>query len=305
MSTGLEEVDAILDPAIEIPEELEPDLVDMLPKRYLSISQVQMFIKCPRQWELVYVQQKPRRTSARMFQGVQVHTAAETVLNDIIATGELPPLEKATDAFSDAFEKSKDLIEDWEGQDPGQVKDTGVTCAKIFHQEAAPAATPVVVEKTFHTVIRSEDGKVRLPILGRIDSEQVQAHNRDDYQRVRELIAAGKPADKPLRLHDLKVSTDKWNDDDIANSVQFATYAHVEGIPDVQVDNLVKGRAKVPRPRLEVITGVITPKQTRHALRVLQDAAKSIALGHFPVTDPDNWWCSEKWCSVWRFCRGA
>lgn len=305
MSNGFEEIDAFLDPAFEIPQEMEPDLIDMLPKRYLSISQVTKFIKCPQQWKLVYVDQKPQRTSARMFQGVQVHTSAETVLNHIMATGEMPPLEIATDSFSDAFEKSKDLIEDWEGEDPGQVKDTGVICAKIFHQEAAPVSTPTSVEKTFHTVIRSQDGKVRLPILGRIDSEQVQAFNRDDYQRIRALIAAGKPVDKPQRIHDLKVSTDKWNENDIANSVQFAAYAHVEGIPDVQVDNLVKGRAKVPRPRLETITGVITPKQVTHTLRVLEDAARSIALGHFPVTDPDNWWCSAKWCSVWQYCRGA
>ncbi len=305
MSTGFEEIDAILDPAIEVPQELEPDLVDILPRGYLSVGQATMFIKCPRQWELVYVHNKPRKTSARMFQGVQVHTAAETVLNDIMATGVLPPLEKATDAFSDAFEKSKELIEDWEGEDPGLVKDTGVTCAKIFHQEAAPHAMPIAVEKTFHTIIRSDDGKVHLPVLGRIDSEQVQALNNVDYQRIRALVADGKPVDKPKRLHDLKVSTDKWNEQDIANSVQFAIYADVEGIPDVQVDNLVKGRAKVPRPRLEVLTGVITPKQATHARRVLQGVAKSIGLGHFPVTDPDNWWCSEKWCSVWRFCRGA
>lgn len=305
MSSGLEEIEAVLDPQIEIPDEIEPELVDMLPKRYLSISQVTMFIKCPQQWKLIYVDQKPRKTSARMFQGVFVHTSAETVLNKILETGEVPPLEMATDAFSDTFEKNKGLIEDWEGEDPGQVKDTGVTCAKIFHQEAAPAATPVAVEKEFHTIIKSADGKVRLPILGRIDSEQVQTHTFEEYQQVREVLKAGKAPKKPLRLHDLKVSTDKWNEDDIKNSVQFATYAHVEGIPDVQVDNLVKGRAKVPRPRLETITGVITPGQARHSLRVLEDAARSIALGHFPVTDPDNWWCSEKWCSVWQYCRGA
>lgn len=305
MSSGLEEIEAVLDPAFEIPEEVEPDLVDLLPRRYLSVSQVTKFIKCPQQWKLVYVDQKPQKTSARMFQGVFVHTAAETVLNKILETGELPPLELATDTFSDTFEKNKNLIEDWEEQDPGQVKDTGVTCTKIFHQEAGPVSTPVAVEKEFHTVIRSKDGKVRLPILGRIDSEQVQTHTNEEYQRIREALKSGKKPNKPLRLHDLKVTTDKWTEADIKNSLQFATYAHVEGIPDVQVDNLAKGRAQVPRPRYEVITGVITPKQVDHALNVLEDAARSIALGHFPRTDPDNWWCSEKWCSVWQYCRGA
>jgi hypothetical protein len=305
MTAGFEEIDAFLDPAFDVPQEVEPDLVDLLPKGYLSISQVTKYIKCPQSWKLVYVDQKPQRTSARMFQGIQVHEAAEAVLNDIMDTGIVPPLERATDAFADAFEKSKGLIEDWEGEDPGSVKDTGVTCAKIFHQEAAHKSTPIAVESTFHTIIKSSDGKVRLPVLGRIDSKQVQTHTAEQYEQIRLELKQGKMTDRPKRVHDLKVSTDKWNENDIKNSVQFAIYAHVEGIPDVQVDNVVKGRARVPRPRLETITGIVTPQMVRHSLRVVEDAAKSIALGHFPVTDPDNWWCSEKWCSVWQYCRGA
>lgn len=305
MATGMEDIDELLDPVIEFPANVEPQFVDLLPRGYLSVSQAATFIKCPRQWELLYVQQKPRRTVARALQGVFVHQAAEAVLKQILETGQLPPLALATDTAADAFEQNKALIDDWEDTQPGAVKDTGVECAKIFHQNACPTATPVAVETTFHVVITSEDGKVRLPVLGRIDSKQVQAHTNTEYQQIREDLAAGRPLRKPLRIHDVKVSADKKNESDIDNSLQFATYAHVEGIPDVQIDNLVKGRAKIPRPRYEKVTGVITPRQARHALRVLEGAARSISLGHFPPTDPDNWWCSEKWCPVWGHCRGA
>lgn len=305
MATGMEDVEALIDPDIVIPADIEPEMKDLLPRGYLSVSQASTFIKCPRQWALLYVEQKARRTSARMLQGVFVHTAAETILKEILLTGKLPPLALAMDTFSDEYEANKHLIDDWEGVQPGLVKDTGVACAKIFHQNAGPSSTPVAVETEFHVVIRSEDGKVRLPILGRIDSKQVQAHTDAEYQQIREDLAAGRPSRKPLRIHDLKVSADKKNESDIENSLQFATYAHVEGIPDVQIDNLVKGRAKVPRPHYEKITGVITPRQTKHAMRVLEGAARSISLGHFPPTDPDNWWCSDKWCPVWGHCRGA
>lgn len=305
MATGMEDVEDLIDPAISMPSDIEPEMSDLLPRGYLSVSQAATFIKCPRQWALLYVEQKARRASARMLQGVFVHAAVEIVLKEILATGKLPPLSLATDSFSDAFEANKNLIDDWEDAQPGTVKDVGVECAKIFHQNAGPTSTPVSVETTFHVVIQSEDGKVRLPILGRIDSTQVQAHTDDEYQQIRQDLAAGRPSRKPLRIHDLKVSADKKNEADIENSLQFATYAHVEGIPDVQIDNLVKGRAKVPRPRYEKVTGIITPRQAKHALRVLEGAARSIALGHFPPTDPDNWWCSEKWCPVWGHCRGA
>jgi hypothetical protein len=109
---------------------------------------------------------------------------------------------------------------------------------------------------------------------------------------------------KPLRVHDCKVVTDKWNEADLKNDLQFAIYSGIEHIPDVQVDELVKGRAKVPRPRYEALRGVMTAVDVQHAERVAAGVARSIAMGHFPPTDPGNWWCSERWCSMWGHCRG-
>lgn len=309
MTAGLEEIDEILDPSIEIPEDVEPDLVDFLPRGYLSPSQVTMFLKCPRSWELAYVEKKPRKTVARMFQGIFVHQGVEAVLKERLVNGKLPPLELATDVFSTAFEQGKKLIEDWEDEDEGSVKDTGVKCTRAYYEEAAPNATPIVVEKTVTAVFKSSDGKVRLPVLGRLDSQQVQAHTEDEYQKIREALATGgKTADikKPLRIHDLKVTTDKWNQNDLDNDLQFTMYAGIEGVPDVQVDQIVKGRAKVPRPRprYEKLTGVVTPKMFNHVEKVMEGVGRSIALGHFPMTDPSNWWCGEKWCSMWAHCRG-
>lgn len=307
MTTGLEEIDAILDPEVDLTPAMEPELVDMLPRGYLSPSQVSMFLKCPKSWELSYVQGKPRKTSARMFQGVFVHSATELVLKERLATGLLPSQATATDAFSDAFDKSKNLIEDWEGEEEGTIKDVGVKCTKAYYDEAAPDATPIEVEKSFMKVIRSDDGKVKLPIFGRIDSEQVQTHTEQEYQDIRQALAnGGKLSDikKPKTIHDLKVVSDKWSVKDLENDLQFTLYAGAEGIPDVQVDQVVKGRAKVPRPRYEKLTGVVTPKQVKHAEEVAKGVAHSIALGHFPMTDPGNWWCDEKWCGMWRHCRG-
>lgn len=307
MTTGLEEIDEILDPAVDVPAEMEPELIDFLPRGYLSPSQATTFLKCPHLWELQYIQRKPRKTSARMFQGIFVHSGVEAVLKERLATGTLPPLEMATDTFSDAFENGKKHIEDWEGDDEGAVKDTGIKCTKAYYDEAAPDATPVMVEKTVTTVIKSSDGKVRLPILGRLDSEQVQVHTEQEYQDIRAKIASGgklEDVKKPLRINDLKVVTDKWSESDLANDLQFTIYAGIEHIPDVQVDQVVKGRAKIPRPRYEVLTGVVAPKQVEHVRDVLEGVGRSIALGHFPKTDPSNWWCSSKWCSMWSHCRG-
>lgn len=307
MTTGLEEIDEVLDPTVDVPPEVEPELVDFLPRGYLSPSQVTAFLKCAHSWELSYVQRKPRRGSARMFQGVFVHAGVEAVLKERLLSGKLPPLELATDTFGDVFEAKKQHIEDWEGETEGFVKDVGIRCTKAYYDEAAASATPVVVEKTVTAIIRSADGKVRLPVLGRLDSEQVQSHTEQEYQDIRErLVAGGSLSDikKPLRIHDLKVVTDKWSASDLDNDLQFVTYAGIEHIPDVQVDMVVKGRAKNPRPRYVQLAGVVTHRQVEHVQDVMEGVARSIALGHFPKTDPGNWWCSETWCSMWVHCRG-
>jgi hypothetical protein len=273
-------------------------------------------LNCPKSWELQYVERKERKTSVRPFQGIQVHRAVEAVLGTRLSTGVLPPMQMALDTFSDEFEKSKSMIEDWDedgkGGTEGSAKDTGILCTRAYYEEAAAKATPIVVEKTFSTTVTTKDGKIHLPVLGRIDSIQVQTHTEQEYQDVREKVAAAGEDPtaalaaiiKPKKVVDLKVVTDKWSENDLANDLQFALYAGVEHVPDVQVDMVVKGRAKVPRPRYEQLSGVMTNREVSYAVEVAADVAKTIALGHFSRTTPDHWSCSPKYCSMWRHCRG-
>ena len=72
----------------------------------------------------------------------------------------------------------------------------------------------------------------------------------------------------------------------------------------MQVDQRVKGRAEVPRIRYEKANYTVTPRDAEHAVAVLGGVARTIGTGHFPMTDPSNWWCGEKWCSMWSYCRG-
>lgn len=314
MTAGLEEIDdieALLDPAVEVPPDVEPQLADYLPRGYLSPSQVTGFLNCAHSWYLQYIERKPRKSSARMFQGTFVHTGVEAVLRERLLTGTLPSVDHATDAFSDTFEENKGLIQDWEGAEQGSVKDVGVACTKAYYEEAALDATPLAIEKTATAIITSADGKTRVPVLGRIDSIQVQSHTEQEYQDIRSKVVGGLDLHqvlKPLRIHDLKIVTDKWNANDLANDLQFATYAGVEHIPDVQVDMVVKGRAKVPRPRYEKLTAVITPRQILHVQEIIErvgwQIAGSLSTGKFTMAAPDAWCCSEKWCSVWQHCRG-
>jgi hypothetical protein len=293
-STGLEE-------DFVVPPEMEPMLVDILPRGYLSHAQASTLLQCGYKYFLMYIERVHMATVARMFQGSSVHKGVEHVLKVKMQTGRLPSIKEALDAYSTAFEDEKGTVEDWEGAEPGAVKDLGAKLSKIYFEEVAPKAAPIAVEKTFSTIIKSRDGKMHLPVLGRIDSIQVMI---DNPERAYDPEAASNMPRHMQRIHDLKVVTNKWAEGKLANSLQFATYAAVEGIPNVQADLLVKGQAKIPRPRYEEQSTVITPNDANHAIGVLQDVATSISLGHWSKTDPGNWWCSKKWCGVWHECRG-
>lgn len=300
MPVGLEDVDEFLDPTIEIPTDAMSDLSDMLPKGYLSVSQASTFLQCAHKWELLYIKNIPRKASLRMMEGVNVHRAAETALRGKMeGKGKLPPLDEVLDSFNDAFERSKKMIDDWEGTEQGTAKDNGANMVRIHYRDAAPIATPVEVEQQFILQVASDDGKFHLPVLGRLDSIQTQTMTPEEYERV----LAGEMK-RPLKIDDLKVCSDKWSEKDLENDLQFGTYSHAKGIPDITVTQIVKGRAKVVRPRYEKLEGVITRKHAEHSIEVLQGVAKSIGLGHFPMTDPSNWWCSKQWCGAWDHCRG-
>ncbi len=301
-----DDLDKFLDPAldgIESVPDLEPSLASSLPRGYLSVSQASTFLNCERMWELRYIEGKTSKTSYRPFEGRNVHYAVEDMLSDKKDFGKLETFAKAADAFSTAFEETRNHVEDWEGLDSGVAKDRGIALTKIFYDNAAPMAAPIAVEERFTVNIDIEDGR-KLPILGIVDSIQIQAPNADEPYDPAEMLVSK----LPRRIHDLKVVTDKWGPNDMMNDLQFHTYAQVLGIPDTQVDMVVKGRAAVPRPRYETDQYVVTQKDGKHALKVLQGVAESIARGttnHFKMTNPGNWWCSEKWCSMWGHCRGA
>lgn len=286
------------DENLQLPDDVDP--TDLLPRGYLSIGQSGAFLKCPYRYFLQYIEGRPTKKAARMFQGTSVHYGAEHVLTVKMQTGKLPKYQDALDAFSTGFEAEKDTVEDWEGDDPGKVKDLGAKLMGVFYKEVAPQIAPLAVEKQFCKVVKSRDSKVHLPVLGRIDTIDALLDRPEEFDP----SAAAHLPSHLRRIRDLKIVTNKFPEGKVINSLQFVAYAAVEGIPNVRADQLVKGRAQVPRPRYEQQDAVITSVETNHAFEVLQGVATSISLGHFPKTDPGNWWCSEKWCGVWQHCRG-
>jgi len=61
------------------------------------------------------------------------------------------PLNKVLEAYSAFFDqtKQKEAEIDWEGENPGKVKDEGIGLIKVYHKDVAPPIQPLAVEEEF------------------------------------------------------------------------------------------------------------------------------------------------------------
>jgi hypothetical protein len=296
---GLEE---LLDP---VPEESEitevTTLKDFLPRGYLSVSQVNTYLGCPRQYYLRYIEKKPTKTSLRMLDGTFIHKGVEVTLEEKRRTGKNPQLELTLDTYSDTFNSSKQLINDWEETSEDKAKNNGIALCKTWHKHALPENAPIDVERAFVHIIGNDEDK--FPLVGRIDSiGWVLADPKTQYDHTK----IGNVPTIQRKVQDLKVVGMRWSDKDLENDLQFAMYSYVTEIQNLEVNMVIKSKAKTqPLPKYESKSAVVSQANIRHGLNVIQDVAKSIASGNFPRCSPDNFLCSEKWCGVWEYCRGA
>jgi hypothetical protein len=286
-----------------------------LPKGRLSHSQVEMYLRCPRQYWFRYVKGESRPPGVALVLGTGTHKAVETTHHHIVDHGVPAPDEMLLDAFSDKFESAAEDVDatEWTGdQDKGLVKDKGAKLVQIYNQKFAPSVQPQV--KTVKT--NGEDVEVRgiekkfevtiagVPMLGFIDlidtNDASMAYSGTELKM---LTKKGHEVPEEMRtvVSDFKTRARSVARDEIDGSIQLTLYSLVEGIPMVRYDQLLKTK---------------TPKVARaHSTRGRQDylwlkeiihhVAMAISAGIFPPCNPTEWVCSDKWCGFWHQCRGA
>lgn len=246
------------------------DLED--PKGYRSPSDVNMYLRCPKQWEFRYVYGLKLPPSGALVQGSAVHGGAEVGLNHKIETGEDMPMDDVLDAVSTTFDG---LAVDAEfGEDnPGELKDQAIDLGRTWRNEVAPKIVPVAVEMEWELTIDD------VTYLGYIDVVDAEG-----------------------RVRDLKTSARKPSADILANHLQAQSYAlaisaQAGEIPEVAFDYVVKTKA----PYAETRSAQYTERQLEIVAETVLDVTKGIRAGVFPRST-DGWWCSPKFCGYWERC---
>jgi hypothetical protein len=254
-----------------------------LPKGTFSHSQYSKWKTCAKAYQFRYVQGIDTPASVNMFRGTAVHAGAEAAHLHMIEHKTVPSLEEMRTKVSDAFEAGKDQVQDWEGEQPGAVKDLALKLYEKYHTENLPKLRPVAAEEGFAVKVGT------VPVTGYIDL--VEQHS-----------GFGTPSgNDPITIVDLKTSSAKWSASDVEKDTQLTLYSIVKKTPLVRIDNLVTLKAGPAFHRFE---STRSKDQQRVFQEDFEETAEFIRQGVFPKASIDSWACSEKWCGYWSLCRG-
>lgn len=274
-----------------------------LPLPYLSVSQVELYLKCPKQFEWRYIKGEKRPPGIAMVAGTVIHKAVEEGYRHVIEKATLPELDYCLSAYSDSLdnELKNDVVwdardedgEETAASDPGKLKDQGVGLIKKWHDEKLPEVKPRAVEKSFVTSFGG------IPIVGRVD-----LIDRVDDPVPGATVALPESGIHPLldTVVDNKVVGKTYTKAKVDSALQMSLYAHATGVPRARYDLFVK--TKIPK-----VTAMLTSRdsaQIRWAIQTFVEVARAISAGVFPPCPPENTFpCSPKFCGYYDKCRGA
>jgi len=244
-----------------------------IPDNYLSASRITKYLRCGEDFRRTYVLGKRWTGNVNTALGRSVHSLIETTLQQVMAGQPLRPVAEAMDEAGTVSAATFSEIEDLEGFSVEQRSDEVRRLYRIWHKMRAPYLKPIAVEERFEASISG------IRVVGVIDIIDVS---------------------EGPSIIDTKIVKRKKSDRDTKNSLQLMLYGHVKGIPSVGFDCVVKGEI----PKVFSTKICLTPQDSRWVESLVTNVAESISAGIFPLTSPDNWWCSSAFCSHWYDCRG-
>jgi hypothetical protein len=266
-----------------------------LPRGYLSVSQVETYRRCPRQYMFQYVEGLRGVPSANMVEGTAVHFGLSVGHKESVKNPNVP-LDVMLDAYNDSWKTVRKDV-DWK-QETEEDEKTIVSRDHIFletyNRSFIPKMTPKVdergslVERRFWTTV----GDMRVPLLGFID---LVARNNTEALGEK----SGPAGSGEEEVIDHKVVGKMKSQEDADNDLQLSVYSHVTNTPRVRFQCFVKNK----KPTIKTVASIRDAASWDWTSFVVQEIATCISKGIFPPGSP-GWWCSKKHCGFWNICHG-
>lgn len=247
-----------------------------LPKGYLSVTQIEMYLRCPMQYYYRYVNDLKLPPAVSLIEGSSHHESL--ALNNLTyyKTKENLELSIVQECFSDTFSDQSKIINKREWKLSGETKDSVISRGKKIINNYMKKIAPKI--KPNHKPEQKFEIKIgEVPVLGFID---VESKNR---------------------ILDYKIVKNMKSRKDVENDIQLTVYSKARNKENVGFCCLTKG----------VSSNVAIIESTRNngdyfaIEQLIRSVVSSIRKGAFPMCNPNNTFpCSERWCGYWKICRG-
>lgn len=265
-------------------------------KPHLSISGFNMAVRCGEQYRRRYVLGEKIPPGAFMLRGKGMHAGIEHNLRQKInskvdlSSEEVKQItfDKTMDLFNEdhliTAGEMEDLGASTKEDARGKILDMAIVLAGAHTEHVAPEIQPVAVEERMSIDLGPCDG------VGIID-----------------VIDTGK------KVRDSKSKSKKPDKDEANNSPQltfyYLLYWKMFGEPPEQLilDHIIYRKPTKTRPEAEGTFEIQATTRTKHDVELLVERMsmtwKMIQSGIFIPSQPDAWWCSQKWCGYYDTCK--
>ena len=249
-----------------------------LPRRHISVSQVNTYLRCPLQYFWRYEEGlKVPPTSALTF-GSVTHKAIEHNYKHKVEAREDLPVDEVKEVWADEWDKRVSETQFEEGEKPGEIKDEGVRIAALYMKEVAPSVQPVIVEGEFDLPLENLDYTLK-GIVDVVDEQSI--------------------------IHDTKTSKRTPTEDSIYHDLQMTMYSlghrTLLGIEEsgLRMDYLI--RTKTPK----TVSLAAPPRQQKdidRLLKLISYVARAIR-DQLYYPNPHNFMCHPNSCGYWNICH--
>ncbi len=275
-----------------------------LPLGYLSPTQIEMDLRCPKQYEYRYIDCLKMPPAIALVEGSAHHIALSQNNKCKVKTYiDLPP-QTLFDQFVAAFDTGCEDVEDWEGQTKDDILKRAEHMLQQYLVVFAPNVQPISENHIEHPFAVDIAG---IEVQGYIDVCMQPSDRRE-----RAAIAP----DADVTIIDYKTSSRAKSQQEVLTSLQlgcYGTYIHNSFAKCSAPRNATTAKVDVgfcvlkkslSANSISYVGARITQERMNQVERVVTDVAKSITLGFFPRCSPSNYLCNPKYCGYYRKCYG-
>jgi len=251
-------------------------------KRRLSFTQLNMFLRCPRQYHYRYVLRIRTPASGAMVQSRVWHETVERNYRQKIASHADLPLEDVQAFYAERFDEALRLEEVvFEAEEKaGALKDEGLAIVAAHHREIAPTVQPLLVEKSFRVSLGANFPYELVGVWDLIEEGGIVCDNK----------AYSKTPNQQDLDRDLQMT--------IYSLAYRATFGEIE--QGLRVDAVIK----LKTPKAVQLPTRRTNRDCQWLLGLIEEVAQAMDQQVF-FPNPNGWHCAPRFCGFWDRCMNS